>query len=81
MDTIAGRPKLTPGTRVRLTGTPAGVTLVHPTGVIVRWGDWDDYYIVRLDVPAIYHNADGTQESLPEIRQSSDNLCVLQGEN
>ena len=81
MGAIAGRPKLMPGTRVRLSGTPAGVTLVRPTGVIVRWGDWDDYYIVRLDVPAIFHNADGTQEPLPEIRQSSDNFHVLQGEN
>jgi len=43
----------------------------------VRPDEWDDYYIVRLDEPAIYHNADGTTRDLPEIAQMVDNLDVL----
>ena len=68
---------LAPGTRVRLRSANHLVDLRSSFGTVVRPDEWDDYYIVRLDEPAIYHNADGTTRDLPEIAQMVDNLDVL----
>ena len=76
----SGRPlpgALRPGTRVRLRSVNRLVDLRSCFGTIVRPDEWDDYYIVHLDVPAIYHNADGSTRDLPEIAQMVDNLDVL----
>lgn len=68
---------LVPGTPVRITAKPIGVTLVRPTGVIVGPSKWEGYYLVRLDEPAIYHRGDGTDEPLAEIVEAPDNFAVL----
>lgn len=68
---------LAPGTRVRLRAPAAGVTLGVSTGTIVRADDWGDYYIVRLDEPALYDHGGTRPEELPEIAELADNLDVL----
>jgi hypothetical protein len=68
---------LAPGTRVRVLGKPNAVELTTTTGVIARPGDYDGYYIVRLDSPAQYLHADGHTEALPEIEEYWDNLEKL----
>ena len=70
-------PALAPGTRVRLRGHPIAVELRSPDGVVVRPDEWDLYYIIRLDRPALYRRADGATEELPEIREALDNMDVL----
>lgn len=71
-------PSWAPGTRVELTGSPTAVTLRSRTGRIVREdAEDDDYLIVRLDTPALYHHANGETEELSEIAVMSDNLHAL----
>jgi len=53
------------------------VDLRSPFGSILCPDEWDDYYIVHLDEPAIYHNADGSTHDLPDIAQMVDNLDVI----
>ncbi|HEY7907968.1 MAG TPA: hypothetical protein VIC60_03800 [Thermomicrobiales bacterium] len=72
---------LAPGTRVQITAKPIGVTLASSTGVIVNKSKWEGYYLVRLDKPAIYHKADGTDESIDEIVEAPDNFALLTQEN
>ena len=67
---------LSPGMRVRLDGAPINTTLATPLGIIVAEDQWDTY-IVRLDVPAIYRNDDGTEQRLDEIRVLSFNLTPI----
>lgn len=69
-------PTLSPGMRVRLDGAPINTTLTSSTGKIVAEDLWDTY-IVRLDSPAIYHNEDGTEQRLDEIRVLSFNLMPI----
>lgn len=69
---------LRPGTRVRVVDHPVQVTLQTPTGVIARPDAYDDYYIVRLDECAIFHNADGSEELIPEIAEHIDNLDIIE---
>ena len=66
-----------PGQRVQLLGNPIAVTLKGRTGTIVRPDIWDGYYIVHLDMPALYHAANGEVEILPDIRVAADNLALL----
>ena len=74
----ASRPRsLVPGMRVRLRSANHLVDLRSPLGRIVRPDEYDDYYIVRLDAPAIYHNADGTTSELAEIAEMVHNLEVI----
>jgi hypothetical protein len=68
---------LNPGARVSIRGKPIGVTLTSATGTIVKADEWDGYYIIHLDVPALYHHADGRTELLQDIREAGDNLIVL----
>lgn len=69
---------LKPGTRVRLSGDVVGVTLRDAHGSVVRPDMYDGYYVVRLDAPAMYHHADGTNEDLHELVEAIDNLIVLE---
>jgi hypothetical protein len=65
------------GTRVRILGDIVATTLRDPRGVVVRPDVYDGYYVIHLDVPAIYHRADGSTEELEEIVESHDNLAIL----
>ena len=72
-----GRAKVSVGVRVRLKERLIAVDLAANTGTVTGSDIWDGYYIVRLDQPAKHHNADGTVEDLPKIREAWDNLEVL----
>jgi len=76
-ETLIDDADFAPGARVSIHGKPVGVTLNSTTGTIVKADEWDGYYIVRLDIPAIYHCADGRTESIQDIREAGDNLTVL----
>mgnify|MGYP001573832116 CR=1 FL=1 len=77
------RPEIAPGARVRLT-TPlawfrvnADLALDCDTGTIERKDVWADYWIVRLDKPAI--DLDCTALTyVPEIREDADNLELIE---
>jgi hypothetical protein len=72
---LAHQEPLLLGARVRLRGEPVAVTLRSAVGTIEAPDpDLEGYYFVRLDTPALYHRADGTEESLPVIREAWDNL-------
>jgi hypothetical protein len=72
---------LSKGTRVRLLGCPVGVTLRDADGTVVRPDTLDGYYIVRLDIPALYLGTDGHTEELSEIREAWDNLAVVRADH
>ena len=74
---MAARRSLKPGARVRIKGRPIAVDLDADTGFVARPDVWDGYYIIHLDRPARHHNADGTIETLPEIREAWDNLELV----
>lgn len=77
LQAMVGEVALRPGTKVRLRDLPIGVTLRTLGGMIEqREFDDDDYYLVRLDEPATYHNTDGSTEELKVIREAGDNLVV-----
>lgn len=64
-----------PGTRVRLRGTPIPLTLRSSVGTVVGPAEGaGGYLLVRLDEPAIYHQADGTEYDLDVICEMADNL-------
>ena len=68
---------LQPGMAVALTGAPTAVTLRTRMGTIVRRDEYDDYVVVRLAIPAIYHHANDETEELSEIVVMADNLRVV----
>lgn len=72
--------ELVPGTRVRLTSTGIGVTLRSPFGTIARPDRWLDYYVIRLDEPAIFEEIDGEPYELTEISEFPGNFIVLPAE-
>ena len=74
---MIGKMWLRPGDRVRLRSAPAQTDLQEDTGSVVRRDEWAGYYIVRLDLPALYHHADGREEELQEICEAADNLEIL----
>ncbi len=65
------------GTRVRIVDHPVQITLRAFTGVIIRPDEWDDYYVIRLGEPALYHQADDSNEELRKIVEHHDNLDIL----
>lgn len=65
------------GTHVRLRSASHTVSLRSDTGRIIGFDQFDSLPIVRLDVPAIYHAADGSTRDLPQIVESEDNLEIL----
>lgn len=76
-ETVAVGPQLSVGTRVRLRSASHLVELRSPFGEIVRPDEYAGYYVVRLDHPALYHQADGTVRELPEIVEMADNMELL----
>ncbi len=76
-ETIIDDADFTPGVRVSIRGKPLGVTLNSRTGTIIKADEWDGYYIIHLDIPAIYHCADGRTESIEDLREAGDNLTIL----
>jgi len=74
---MSQRQQFKPGVRVRLHAAHFLVDLRSPTGTIVRPDTYDDYFVVRLDEPAVYHNADGTTTELTEICEAFDNMDVV----
>ncbi|MCA1668829.1 MAG: hypothetical protein LC793_15825 [Thermomicrobia bacterium] len=76
-ETVIDDADFAPGARVRIRGKPVGVTLETTTGTIIEADEWDGYYRIHLDVPALYHCADGHTELLQDIREAGDNLTVL----
>jgi hypothetical protein len=72
--------KLASGTRVRLVAPSCLLELRTATGTVVRKDQWADYYIIRLDEPALYHGGQGTPETLCEIAEDIDNLEVIETE-
>lgn len=69
-------PVLAPGVRVRLDSAPPNMTLTTSLGIVVAEDKWDTY-IVHLDTPAIYHNDDGTEQRLAEVRVLHFNLTPI----
>ncbi len=68
---------LAAGTRVRLRSASHVIELRSDTGTVVRPDRWAGYYVIRLDQPAIYHQADGSLRDLSEIVELEDNLDVI----
>ena len=71
--------KLETGTRIRLVAPSPLLTLTRDTGRVQGPAEWDGYYVVSLDGPALYRHADGRLEELTEIREDADNMDVLAG--
>lgn len=69
--------RLAVGTRVKLRSASHLVDLRSPFGEVVRPDEYEGYYVVRLDCPALYHQADGTTRELPEIVEMADNMVPL----
>jgi hypothetical protein len=66
------------GTRVQLTSASHAIELRADTGTIVGPDPQNDgYYIVRLDQPALYLQADGSTTELREIVQFADNMRAV----
>lgn len=64
-----------PGQRVRVIGHPAGVTLRSPFGrVLAPDSRLAGFWLVWMDQPAVYHQADGTERALPCMREGEVNL-------
>ena len=77
-DDLETWPSLVPGTRVHIVGNPVALTLSSPYGYVVRPDEYDeDHYVVRLEMPATYHHADGRIEQLHEIVQAVFNLEAI----
>lgn len=68
---------VTPGSRVKLLSTSHVLHLRNPHGQILRPGEWDGYYVILLDEPAVYIHADGSKEAISEIRELADNFVVI----
>jgi hypothetical protein len=63
---------------VRLSGGLVAATLRSPYGRVIEPDIWDGFCIVALDEPAIFRLADGGTEDITEIRESYDNLVVME---
>lgn len=70
-------PVLHPGMRVRLRAPSAGLTLRSETGTVVGPDEYDGYYVIRLDQPALYDHGVGEPQELTEVVQASDNVDIL----
>lgn len=70
-------PVLHEGQRVRLRAPGRGPTLGSDTGTVVRPDEYDGYYIIRLDQPALYDHGTDEPTELTEIVEASDNVELL----
>ena len=68
------------GTRVRLRSASHVVDLRSDTGRVVRFDPIDGMPVIRLDAPAVYHEADGGTRDLSEIVEAEENIEVLEDE-
>lgn len=68
---------LKPGTRVKIVADPVQVTLRSSTGAIVHADKYDDYFVIHLDEPAVYHAVDDHDEELTEIVEHIDNIDTV----
>jgi len=66
------------GTRVRLLAPDPTLTLRNDLGTIVGPDQYLEYYVVRLDQPALLRHGDGDTEEVVEIVEDLDNLEVIQ---
>ena len=77
-------PKLSPGQRVRLRPPLIEVELASPLATVAREGDYDGYYVVRLDEPARYYPlgqaTSGEFEEIVELVESSDNMDIWEND-
>lgn len=75
------KPVIGVGARVRLRAPHPILALRSDVGIVVRpdmvGGSHTGYWIVRLDAPADYVDADGDTRRLQEIRENPENLVVL----
>ena len=77
MTEIDDSEELKPGTRVLLLSAAADVALRSPYGTVVRPDEWLDYYVIRLDEPAVQVRTDGSSEPLPEVCESRGNVAIV----
>ena len=68
---------ITVGSRVRLLYPSPQLELRSDTGTVVRPEEWDGYYIVRLDAPAILRHGDDPPEEVEEVAEAADNLETI----
>ena len=69
---------LVPGTRVRLTAPTPLLTLRSDCGTVVARDAYKDYYVVRLDEPALLrHSETDPPTVLEEVVEMADNLEIL----
>ena len=72
------QPVLPPGTRVQIVAPSAVLELRSDTGTIIGPDQWEGYYLIHLDLPAISRDTvDGSPEDLPNIREHVENLKVF----
>ncbi|MDO8671012.1 MAG: hypothetical protein Q7O66_06220 [Dehalococcoidia bacterium] len=70
--------ELKPGTRVRLRAPDPLLELTFDTGTIVEPSEWDFYYIIKLDGPALYHHQPDSIEETHVICEAVENLEILE---
>ena len=75
---VGVQPVLPPGTRVQIVAPSAVLELRSDTGTIIGPDQWEGYYLIHLDLPAISRDTvDGSPEDLPNIREHVENLKVF----
>jgi len=65
------------GARVRLAAPSPLLELRVDTGTVARRDDWDGYYIVRLDAPALLRHGRDASEEVVEVAEAADNLEAI----
>jgi hypothetical protein len=68
------------GQKVRILGKPINCVLNDPTGVIIKRDEYPGSYLIHLNKPGLYLNADGTSETLDVIRDEYDNFEPISDE-
>jgi hypothetical protein len=71
-------PILEKGTRVELIAPTPLLKLKSALGSIIKPDEWFGYYLVRLDKPATYYDAERKRRRLRIISESRDNLALVQ---
>ena len=75
---MSKRPKtLKPGTRVRLRAPSYNLALESDLGTVISPAEYGDYYVIRLDAPALYDHGTGEPVLLTEVPELIDNMDVL----
>lgn len=74
---MIARHSLTEGARVDVVAPSHELRLQSDTGTVVGSDRWADYYLIRLDQPALYVSAEGQVSELSEVAEDIDNLEEL----